>query len=81
MLILVCNCACVLIVDADAAVAQAAQGSEPPQLLGSLERTELAITVDDLPAHSDAHPGMSRIDIAAEMIDALKGAEARPIYG
>lgn len=36
--------------------------------------TPLAITVDDLPAHGPLPPGVSRIDVARDMIAALKAA-------
>lgn len=69
------------LVDASTATAQEHRDIESQVGLGQLEPTELAITVDDLPVHSVAHPGMTRLDIAAEMIAALQGAGAPPAYG
>lgn len=76
-----CACACMPIVDGTTAAAQASGDIEGHEGLELIEPTELAITVDDLPAHSVAHPGRTRLDIAAEMIAALKAAGAPPTYG
>ena len=76
-----CVCACMSIVDGTTAAVQASGDIERHERGGPIEPTELAITVDDLPAHSVAHPGMTRLDIAAEMIAALKAAGAPPTYG
>jgi peptidoglycan/xylan/chitin deacetylase (PgdA/CDA1 family) len=69
------------ILDGNTAAAEVLRDVEQHHQLDPLEPTELAITVDDLPAHSDAHPDMTRLDIAAEMIAALKAAGAPPTYG
>ncbi len=42
---------------------------------------QLALTFDDLPAHSALPPGQSRLQIAQDLIAALKDAGAPPIYG
>lgn len=42
---------------------------------------EIAITFDDLPAHSLLPPGETRLDVAEKIIAALKAAGAPPIYG
>jgi len=42
---------------------------------------ELAITVDDLPAHGDVPEGMSRLEIAQQILAALQGQHAPPVYG
>ena len=42
---------------------------------------EVAITFDDLPAHSLLPPGETRLDVAQKIISALKAAGAPPIYG
>ena len=72
--------ACVQITGSTTASAQEHQ-YEPEDTLRVLGPTELAITVDDLPAHSSVHPGMTRLEIAAEMIAALQAGGSPPAYG
>lgn len=42
---------------------------------------EIAITFDDLPAHSALPPGVTRIQIANDIIAALKAARVPQVYG
>ncbi len=42
---------------------------------------QLAITVDDLPAHGPLPPGVTRVDIAKQVIHALHRAHVPPVYG
>lgn len=42
---------------------------------------EIAITFDDLPAHSALSPGETRLEIATRIIAALRDAHMPPIYG
>lgn len=42
---------------------------------------EIAITVDDLPTHGFMPPGMTRSEIAKNMIAALKAKGTPPVYG
>lgn len=42
---------------------------------------EMAITFDDLPAHSTLPPGETRVGVAARIIGALADAHAPPVYG
>lgn len=42
---------------------------------------EVAITIDDLPAHSGEYPGLTRLEIASRMIRALQDAKLPPVYG
>ncbi len=44
-------------------------------------KIQVAITVDDLPAHSVLPPGETRADIAARFLAALKDAKTGPVYG
>ena len=44
-------------------------------------KIQIAITVDDLPAHSALPPGVTRVDIAATFLAALKAAKTGPVYG
>jgi peptidoglycan/xylan/chitin deacetylase (PgdA/CDA1 family) len=44
-------------------------------------RPELAITFDDLPAHSQLPPSETRVDIAGRIIAALKAAGISDVYG
>jgi peptidoglycan/xylan/chitin deacetylase (PgdA/CDA1 family) len=41
----------------------------------------VALTFDDLPAHGPLPDGTSRLDVAREIIQALKSAHAPPVYG
>lgn len=41
----------------------------------------MAITVDDLPAHSALPTGETRVSIARDFLAALKAVEAAPVYG
>lgn len=59
-----------------AAVALAALLAAPPAAA-----QEVAITFDDLPAHSALPPGESRLGVAARIIGALADAKAPPVYG
>ena len=56
-----------------ATLALAAPGAAPAR--------EIAITFDDLPAHSDLPPGVTRVRVAQRIIDALKAAHLPPVYG
>ena len=42
---------------------------------------KIAITFDDLPAHSDLPPGTTRVDVAKAIIAALQKAHAPSVYG
>lgn len=42
---------------------------------------QVAFTFDDLPAHGPLPPGVTRLEIARNIIDALKAAHAPPVYG
>jgi peptidoglycan/xylan/chitin deacetylase (PgdA/CDA1 family) len=42
---------------------------------------EMAITVDDLPAHGNLPPHVSRLQVAQTMLKALKEANMPPVYG
>ncbi len=42
---------------------------------------DIAITVDDLPVHGSATPGLSRVDIANNYINALKAHKVPQAYG
>ena len=42
---------------------------------------DIAITFDDLPAHSALPPGVTRLQVAQEVIAALKAAGAPQVYG
>ena len=41
----------------------------------------IALTFDDLPAHSVLPPGASRVEVARQLIAALQAAGAPPVYG
>lgn len=49
--------------------------------IANLQAQEIAITVDDLPAHSALPSGDTRLAIATEIIRALKDAHVPPTYG
>jgi len=42
---------------------------------------KIAITYDDLPVHGVLPPGTSRMDVAKQLIDALKAGGVPPVYG
>jgi len=42
---------------------------------------EVAITVDDLPAHGALPPGMTRVDVAKSILGTLRQARAPKVYG
>jgi peptidoglycan-N-acetylglucosamine deacetylase len=42
---------------------------------------QLAFTWDDLPAHSSLPPGETRVNIARQIISAMKAADLPPVYG
>ncbi len=42
---------------------------------------QLAFTFDDLPAHSTLPPGVTRVQVAHDVIAALKAAKLPPVYG
>ena len=44
-------------------------------------KIRVAITVDDLPAHSALPAGVTRVDIARDFLAALKAAKTGPVYG
>jgi peptidoglycan/xylan/chitin deacetylase (PgdA/CDA1 family) len=48
---------------------------------GMAQRLKMAITVDDLPAHSDLPPGMTRLDVAQSMLATLLQQKLPPTYG
>ena len=45
------------------------------------QRGEIAVTVDDLPTHGPMPAGMTRSEIARNMIAAFKAADVPPVYG
>lgn len=47
----------------------------------ALAAPQIAITYDDLPVHGVLPPGLSRLDIAKQIIDALKEGGMPPTYG
>ena len=48
---------------------------------GPASAQEIAVTVDDFPAHSVLPPGQTRMEIAKAFIDALHSAGVPPTYG
>lgn len=50
-------------------------------LARSATAQQMAITFDDLPAHSALPPGVTRLEIAQKIIAGLKEAGAPPVYG
>src|SRR5882724_8696335 len=42
---------------------------------------EVALTIDDLPAHGSVPPGMTRTDIAKTILKELKDVHAPKVYG
>lgn len=52
-----------------------------PGLPMAASTRELALTFDDLPAHSTLPPGVTRLEVARGIISALKEAGAPKVYG
>ena len=50
-------------------------------LASSASAQQLAITVDDLPAHGDLPPAVTRAGIAQSFVDAFKSRHVPPVYG
>ena len=48
---------------------------------GAASARQLAMTFDDLPAHSMLPPGVTRVEVARRIINALKAARLPPVYG
>jgi peptidoglycan/xylan/chitin deacetylase (PgdA/CDA1 family) len=46
-----------------------------------VQAREIAFTFDDLPAHSALPPGVTRMDVARDIIAALKAARVPQVYG
>lgn len=61
-------------------LAQSAQKSASSSASNS-DAHEIALTFDDLPVHGPLPKGLTREDIATRIIQALKAADAPPIYG
>ena len=59
----------------------AAMAGAVPLSLFSTGAPQIAITFDDLPAHSALPPGETRVDIATKILAALQDAHVPPIYG
>jgi peptidoglycan-N-acetylglucosamine deacetylase len=51
--------------------------SPPP----ALPAIEVAVTVDDLPAHGPLVPGVGRADVAERLLDAFRRHRLPPVYG
>ena len=47
----------------------------------AIEKARVALTFDDLPAHGPLPPGMTRVDVAKSIIEALQARKAPPTYG
>jgi len=59
-----------------------AAGTTPlPKEQESLDGMEIAITVDDLPAHGEIPPDMNRRDIGTGVMRALESVHTPPVYG
>jgi peptidoglycan/xylan/chitin deacetylase (PgdA/CDA1 family) len=50
-------------------------------IAGAARAQDVAITVDDLPAHSALPSGVTRVDVAREVLAALKAARVRSVTG
>jgi peptidoglycan/xylan/chitin deacetylase (PgdA/CDA1 family) len=47
----------------------------------SMSAQQIAFTWDDLPSHGPLPPGETRVEIARQLIDAMKAAHMPPVYG
>jgi len=50
-------------------------------LVAPASAQQIALTFDDLPSHSTLPPGTTRVEIAEQIIAALKDAKTPPVYG
>jgi len=50
-------------------------------IASTTQAQEIAVTIDDLPAHSVLPPGETRLDVANKIIHALQNAHVPPTYG
>jgi len=55
--------------------------TESQKALPAAVAPQIAITFDDLPAHSALPPGETRLEVATKIIAALRDAHVPPIYG
>lgn len=53
----------------------------PASALARAEPVQIALTFDDLPAHSALPPGQTRVQIAEQLLAALNAAGAPSVYG
>jgi peptidoglycan/xylan/chitin deacetylase (PgdA/CDA1 family) len=56
-------------------------GGQPPTPHGTQGPARVALTFDDLPSHGPLPQGLSRVDVAASIIDTLRKYKAPPTYG
>lgn len=49
--------------------------------VAAAQAPEIAITIDDLPAHSVLPPGQTRLGVAQAIVEALRAAKVPPTYG
>ena len=52
-----------------------------PPLPPAAAQTELAVTIDDLPTHGEAPPGMTRLEVAERLIRSLQRRGIQGVYG
>jgi peptidoglycan/xylan/chitin deacetylase (PgdA/CDA1 family) len=52
-----------------------------PQQAGQMKPLRVALTFDDLPDHGPLPPGVTRVDVAKQIIAALKARNAPAVYG
>jgi peptidoglycan/xylan/chitin deacetylase (PgdA/CDA1 family) len=57
------------------------RAASSPVRAGSVSSPKMAITFDDLPAHSALPPGETRLEVATKVIASLRDAQAPPTYG
>ena len=67
------NRACTLVLAALAVAAHA--------ICSPLSAQQMAITFDDLPAHGQKPPSMTRLEIANSILDTLRREKLPPVYG
>jgi peptidoglycan-N-acetylglucosamine deacetylase len=66
-----------IIIPATCLLIAAQAGSQQPPATTA----RVALTFDDLPAHGPLPPGMTRVDVARSIIDALRARTSPPVYG
>jgi peptidoglycan/xylan/chitin deacetylase (PgdA/CDA1 family) len=73
--------AVVLLYSASMLIQASNRGKDLLDVNEPLDPLEMAITIDDLPAHGDTPAGVSRLEIARSVLGAFQASKLPPVYG